>query len=237
MNRREDRDAYTQLGRSLHERHRDQLSTQLSVFQSAVINFANDHGDEIKLNGEFRNKFTQISQLIGIDPLELLLYTSKRNQTKPKDNFLVGLAVRIVEICQLTRDLNGGLISMKELVSILKDTHNVSIEVTEGDIEQSVSMLNTLGNGYEMLTINDKKWLKYTSAIGDSLSNDQKKIYELCGFMGGYVTYRLLRDNYGWDKVRCKTVIDEMIMNGFLWVDTQAPRGEYQFWEPSWISN
>ena len=37
--------------------------------------------------------------------------------------------------------------------------------------------------------------------------------------MGGYVTYRLLRDNYGWDKVRYKTVIDEMIMNGFYgWI-------------------
>ncbi|KAG7663558.1 dot2 [[Candida] subhashii] len=184
MNRQEDRDAYTQLGRSLNERHIDQLSTQLSVFQSAVINFANEHGDEIKSNGEFRNKFAQISQSIGIDPLELLLYTSKNK----RENFYVGLVVRIIEICQSTRDLNGGLISLKELISIVKDTHTVHIDINQNDIEQSLSMLNTLGNGYEILTINDKKWLKYTSAIGDNLSIDQKKVYELCGFMGGYVT-------------------------------------------------
>ena len=54
--------------------------------------------------------------------------------------------------------------------------------------------------------------------------------------MGGYVTYRLLRDNYGWDKVRYKTVIDEMIMNGFYGLDSQD-NGEWQYWEPSWISN
>ena len=44
--------------------------------------------------------------------------------------------------------------------------------------------------------------------------------------MGGYVTYRLLRDNYGWDKVRCKTVIDEMIMNGFYgWIHKTMANG------------
>ena len=44
--------------------------------------------------------------------------------------------------------------------------------------------------------------------------------------MGGYVTYRLLRDNYGWDKVRYKTVIDEMIMNGFYgWIHKTMVNG------------
>ena len=49
-----DRDAYLQLGKSLNEQHSNQLSTQLQVFQSALINFANDHGDEISLNLEFK---------------------------------------------------------------------------------------------------------------------------------------------------------------------------------------
>ncbi|EGW32085.1 sucrose non-fermenting [Spathaspora passalidarum NRRL Y-27907] len=234
MNHNDNRDAYSQLGKSLIQRHSDQLSTQLAVFQSALVNFANSHGDEIKSNAEFRNKFTQISQSIGLDPLELLLSTTKNTKSS---NFHVALAVRIVEVCQSTRDLNGGLISLKELKSILQDTHNISIEVSEGDIEQALGMLDTLGKGYQVLTINDKKWLKFTSANGDGISQDEKKVYELCGFMGGYVTYRLLRDNYGWDKVRCKTVIEEMIMNGFLWVDNQGSKGELQFWEPSWISN
>ena len=32
-----DRDAYLQLGKSLNEQHSNQLSTQLQVFQSALI--------------------------------------------------------------------------------------------------------------------------------------------------------------------------------------------------------
>ena len=74
------------------------------------------------------------------------------------------------------------------------------------------------------MIINGKKWLKFSST--ENLSNDQLKIYELCEFMGGYVTYRLLRDNYGWDKVRYKTVIDEMIMNGFYgWIHKTMVNG------------
>lgn len=233
MNHNTDRDAYKQLGQSLNERHSNQLSTQLQVFQSVLINFANDHAEEISLNLEFKNKFTQISQLIGIDPLDLLIYTSK---SKNVTNFHTALAVKIVEICHNTRDLNGGLISVKELISILKDnTSGLVLDITEKDIDNSLASLNNLGKGYEVLFINGKKWLKFSST--ENLSNDQLKIYELCEFMGGFVTYRLLQDNYEWDKVRCKSVIDEMIMNGFLWVDSQDTTGEWKYWEPSWISN
>lgn len=239
-----DRDAYTQLGKYLSERHSDQLSTQLSVFQSALINFASEHGEEITRNPEFRAKFTQMCQLVGVDPLELLIYSNASNKwtnVEKNDNFYVGLSVRIVEVCQQTRDVNGGLISMKELVSRVPENVNLKTSITENDILKALGLLDTLGNGYEIIRVNDHSWLKYASASSSgnngNISNDQRKVHDLCGFMGGYVTYRLLRDNYGWDKLRCKSVIDDMIMNGFLWVDAQGPKGSFQYWEPSWISN
>lgn len=71
-----DRDAYQQLGQRLNQQHSEQLSTQLQVFRSALINFVNDHSNEIKSNAEFRSKFNQISQLIGMDPLDLLIYSN-----------------------------------------------------------------------------------------------------------------------------------------------------------------
>ncbi|KAL6451240.1 SNF8 Vacuolar-sorting protein SNF8 [Candida maltosa Xu316] len=234
-----DLDAYKQLGKSLKELHSSQLSTQLQVFQSALINFANDHPQEISSNLEFKNKFTTICQSVGLDPLDLLLYTNNNNNNNINngDDFHVGLSVKIVEVCKQTRDLNGGLISIKELISILESqvVHGmIKLKITEKDVEKALTNLNVLGKGYDIVMINGKKWLKYSST--DNLSTDQLKIYELCEFMGGFVTYRLLKDNYGWDGTRCKTVIDEMIMNGFLWVDSQGER-EWQFWEPSWISN
>ena len=113
---------------------------------------------------------------------------------------------------------------------------HIQIGVVENDIELALLILNVLGKGYEILNINGKKWLKFSSATGGNLSNDQRNVYEVCGFMGGYVTRRILRDNFGWDALRCKTVVDEMIMNGLLWVDEQGDR-EWMYWEPSWISS
>lgn len=238
-NTRSDRDRYTQLGRYLSELHSGQLSTQLSVFESALINFANDHGDEIRNSNEFRTKFNELCQLIGIDPLELTIYSTSKNPNR-NENFYISLSVKVVEVCQETRDLNGGLISFKELLPRLQNNVNLHSAITESDLLKALDILHKLGNGYEVLTINDKKWLKFSlasSSLNENFTNDQKRVYEVCTFMGGFVTYRLLRDNYGWDKIRCKAVIDEMITNGFLWVDNQGINGEWQYWEPSWISS
>lgn len=230
-----DRGAYVQLGQTLNQRHSDELSAQLSVYQSALINFASEHGDTIKNNTEFRSNFTQMCYLIGVDPLDLLLFLSSK--LKKSENFTLGLTVRIVEICQETRDLNGGLISLKELRSRFQDSLSVPMDISEEDIIKGMTVLGALGKGFEVLVINKKKWIKFSgSSDNKGISNDHKRVYELSEFMGGYVTERLLRDNYGWDKVRLKSVLDDMILNGFLWIDNQGPTGEWQFWEPSWIS-
>lgn len=229
-----DRDAFSRLGESLTQKHSDELSAQLSVFQSVLVNFALEHGESIRTNSEFQAKFTQICHLIGVDPLELLLISESRLKKKP--NLYCGLAIRIVEICQETSDINGGLISMKELRSRLQQELNVPLQVSEGDIMKALSTLIDLGEGLELLTINKKRWIRHFTAAGkNGISSDQQKVYALCEFMGGFVSYRLLRDNYGWDSVRLKTVIDEMIMEGFLWIDSQGEEG-WTFWEPSWIS-
>lgn len=223
-----DRNAYAELGRFLSEKHSDQLSTQLSVLQSAVVNFATDHAEEISNNSEFRTKFSDICQAIGVDPLELWLYSSD----KKSDSFFVGLSVKIVEVCQETRDINGGLISFRELLSRLQSV-NLPATITESDVDKALASLDSLGSGYNVITIHNKKWLNFSASTG-TITNDERSVYEVCTFMGGYATTRLLRDNFGWDKVRCQNVLDDMIMNGFLWLD-KGPK-ESQYWEPSWIS-
>lgn len=235
MNFNADRDTYLRIGKSLVDRHSAQLSAQLAVFQSALINFAIDHGESIKNNSEFRDKFTKMCNVIGVDPLELLLLVD--SASKKKDEFYLGLAVRMVEICQRTRDINGGLISLKELHSRLQETFTVPLQVTEDDLSRALGLLASLGKGYESLRILDVTWIKFSGPAGlGAISNDERKVYELCIFTGGYATHRLLRDNYGWDMIRAKAIIEDMIRNGLLWVDSQGPAGQWQYWEPLWIS-
>lgn len=231
-----DRKIYLKIGKSLVDRHSTQLSAQLAVFQSALINFASEHAAVIKKNPEFRDKFTKMCNSIGVDPLELLLFVD--SSSKKTDAFYMGLAVRVVEICQETRDINGGLISLKELHSRLQETFTVPLKVSEDDVTLSLDLLKGLGKGYETLRISDLLWVKFSGPAGSgTISNDERKIYELCVFTGGYTTHKLLRDNYGWEQVRAKSVIDDMIRNGLLWVDAQGPNGQWQYWEPSWISH
>lgn len=230
-----DRDVYLRIGKSLLERHASQLSAQLAVFHSALVNFAAEHADSIKKNHDFREKFTKMCLLIGVDPLELLLFAD--STTKKSDDFYMGLAVRAVEICQETRDINGGLISVKELHSRLQEAVTVPLQVSEDDVARSLGFLSNLGKDYETLRISDGLWVKFSGpVVSSAISNDQRKVYELCAFTGGYATHGLLRDNYGWEKVRAKTVIDDMIRSGLLWVDAQGADGQWQYWEPSWIS-
>ena len=222
----DDKYRFAELGKLLHQQHADQLSTQLAVFRSALVIFAREHPDDIINDDESRAKFTQVCTLIGIDPLELFMQ-SRRS----KEEFRISVAVRVVEICNDTRAVNGGLIPIKELVSILQQNPDFEAVVTENDVLESVPLLNGLGKGYDTFTINGKSWLKSVS-MSESISNDHKTIYEACEFIGGYITMRILQDNYGWDKVRARSAIDDMIMHGFLWVDNCAGQ-DTMYWVPS----
>ncbi|KAG7192220.1 uncharacterized protein KQ657_001938 [Scheffersomyces spartinae] len=245
---RYNREAYLELGRLINERQSSQLSTQLSVLQSAIVNFSVDHRETIRVNSEFRTKFTRLCQQVGIDPVALLIHSLGAGISdgvdKPQEYYTI-LLLRIVEVCQETRAMNGGLISLKELRSQLNTTSGTSVlelKVTDNDVTKCIEVLKELGNGYEIMQSNNSSWLRFSSITGGSskdggISVDQRNIYEMCLFTGGFVTYRLLHDNYGWDVTRCATIIEEMIMEGLLWLDTQGLKGEWQYWEPSWISN
>lgn len=222
----DDKQRYAQLGQLLHQQHAQQLSTQLAVYRSALVNFARDHPQDIINHDESRAKFTQMCMLIGIDPLELLMQSKTS-----KEAFRTSLAVRVVEICNETRPVNGGVLPLKELVDILQQNPEFEAVATEKDVVECLDLLNGLGKGYETLTINGKSWLKSVS-MSDSITSDHRTIYEACEFLGGYVSLRILEDNCGWDRVRARSAIDDMIMHGFLWVD-HCPGRDTMYWVPT----
>lgn len=219
-----DRAAYSRVGKSLVQKHQQHLDTQLEVLRQALVNFATEHAGEIAASPEFTAKFTQMCVLAGLDPLKLMLLR--------RPSPLLAIAVRLMEFCEQTIHINGGLIAVSDLASQLLD-QEIGLTVTEADITKAVELLQSLGPGYSLITINQQRWLKYSSATDDMLS-DQHKLLELCQFMGGYVTYRLLRDNYGWELDRCRRVVDEMILQALLWIDYGPPNSqELLFWVPS----
>lgn len=49
-------------------------------------------------------------------------------------------------------------------------------------------------------------------------------------FTGGFVTVSMLELNLGWETVRAKTVIDDLLADSLVWVDLQCSEAEY--WSP-----
>lgn len=226
-----DRDAYLRLGKSLAEKQSDELSSQLAILQSALINFATTHSQNISQNAEFRSKYSAICRRVGIDPLDLFLYT---RQKMPNNlDYVTALSVRIVEVCQESRDRNGGLVSLAELCLILNTNQVLTLNIDQGSILEAIKLLESLGNGFLLMTTEGKHWLKFLLAASDAISSNHKRVFEICEFMGGYVTMQLLEDNYQWARARAKLVLDEMIMHGLLWVDLAPSKMETLYWEPS----
>lgn len=208
------------------DKQTEQLSEQLGIFQEKLVDFASRHNEEIKSNPEFRSKFLHMCNNIGIDPLNL--YVGKDKHLFTVNDFIYELSIRIIQICRDTKDLNGGLISFNELLN----TYFKYVTVTEDNLTDAIHLLRDLDGGFEILKIKGGKILR---SIPNELTTDQTKILEVCSIMG-YASVSLLRVNLKWTKVRCKSVLDEMVTNGILWIDSQPRQKEMLFWDPAWIA-
>lgn len=110
---------YASHGEALRSEQISSLQTQLSVFQSLLQQFAVTHAKDIRSNPTFRAEFARMCNAIGVDPLASS--SGKKEGSfwaqmlgRSVNDFYFELAVRIVEVCRATKEVNGGLISVEE---------------------------------------------------------------------------------------------------------------------------
>lgn len=208
------------------QRQTKEYNDQLKLFQEKLIQFAIEHNEELKENIEFKSKFLKMCNTIGIDPLALF---NKDRHLFNVNDYYYEICVKLIQICRDIKDLNGGIVSLEELQKIYFNEANV----TQADIEKSVQMLASLDGGFEIFQIRDH--LKFLRSVPNELTLDQTKVLEVCSVMG-YASINLLHINLNWERVRCKTTLNEMITNGLLWMDNQCGGNEILYWDPSWIT-
>lgn len=105
-------------GQALSAERARQMKLQVSAFKSKLEQFAVKHKKEIQSDPAFRAKFHAMCATIGVDPL-----TSKKgvwSDLLGVGDFYYELAVRIIEICVATRPINGGIMSLRELLPVLQ---------------------------------------------------------------------------------------------------------------------
>lgn len=112
------REAMAQRGEIITAESARKMKLQLQSFQGKLEQFAINHKKEIQRDPAFRAQFHSMCASIGVDPL-----TSRKGKWAELlgvGDYYYELAVRIIEICVATRPMNGGIISLRELLKCLQ---------------------------------------------------------------------------------------------------------------------
>lgn len=226
------REAFSTLSNKLSQQQIDAMHTQVDHFRTALQRFAREHRADILRDPALRGAFVQMCASIGVDPLQGARAGSGKWWTE-----LVGLSewqnelgVQVCDVCIGTRDRNGGLIEMRELVRVLCRMRGVQSGVSEDDVVRAIRSLRPLGAGYEVVAVGDTKFVR---SVPRELDVDQTQLLALAKQNGGQLVEDGVVSTTGWTHERARAGLENMLVrDGMCWIDEQDPRGRV-FWVPS----
>lgn len=102
------------------------------------------------------------------------------------------------------------------------------------DIIRGINALEPLGPGISIATL--PNGTKYIRSIPKELNPDQATVLDIAGITGGVVSVGLLKANLSWEESRSRSVLEELVGEGMVWVDDGAGTGEREYWIPRGIS-
>jgi ESCRT-II complex subunit VPS22 len=147
-------------------------------------------------------------------------------------DFYFNLGVLVVEECRATRAENGGLISLSDLRSRIQKGRGIGsgMTVSDDDIKRAVEALSPLGACFSLMTIGHRSLIR---SVPKELNTDQSTVLEAVQVLG-YVTVSMLQINLTWERPRAHAVVEDLMVEGLVWVDTQA--GENEYWSPAFMT-
>lgn len=148
------------------------------------------------------------------------------------NDFYFNLGVLIVEECRSTRSENGGLISVSDLKARIQKGRGIGggMSVTDDDVKRAVDSLAPLGSCFSIMTIGHRSLIR---SVPKELNTDQSTVLEAIQILG-YVTVSMLQINLGWERPRAHAVVEDLMADSLVWVDTQA--GENEYWSPAFMA-
>ncbi|XP_048598606.1 vacuolar protein sorting-associated protein 22 homolog 1 isoform X2 [Brassica napus] len=215
------RDQYRLLGENVAKLRTDMMKEQLATFKSQLEEFARKHKNDIRKNPSFRAQFHEMCAKVGVDPL-----ASNKGfwaELLGIGDFYYELGVQIIEVCMLTRSLNGGLISLQELCNHLRQRRKKDREaVTEDDCLRAISKLKVLGSGFEVITIGKKKLVR---SVPTELNKDHNQILELAQGQG-FVTVEQVQRRLSWTSGRVIDALETLLEEGLAMIDNGSKDGK-----------
>ncbi|KAG6844487.1 hypothetical protein H0H87_006561 [Tephrocybe sp. NHM501043] len=224
--------SFAQLSSALSQSQVDHLHSQLAHFRTALSRFASTHRDSIKNDPQFRHAFQQMCSSIGVDPLAGPRKGGWWAELLGLGDWQYELGVQIVDVCVSTRERNGGLIEMTELVRLVSKLRGVQGgEITEDDVTQSIKTLQPLGAGYQLVEVGGRKMVR---SVVKELDEDQSVVLAIAQLEGGRVAEDILVEWKGWARERARAALENMVhRDGLCWLDDQDEQHGRAYWVPS----
>ncbi|KAF9466423.1 EAP30/Vps36 family-domain-containing protein [Collybia nuda] len=224
--------SFAQLSTVLSQTQVDQLHSQLNQFRTALAGFASTHRESIKHDPSFRHAFQQMCSSIGVDPLAGPRKGGWWAEMLGLGDWQYELGVQIVDVCVSTRERNGGLIEMSELVRLVGKLRGISGGIiTEDDVVRSIKTLEPLGAGYQVVEIGGRKMVR---SVVKELDDDQSAVLAIAQQEGGRIAEDILVQRRGWAQERARAALENMVYrDGLCWLDDQDEQYGRAYWVPS----
>lgn len=225
--------SFAELSTEISQGQVDLLHAQLAQFRSALASYAASHRDSIRDDPQFRHAFQRMCTSIGVDPLAGPRKGGWWAEMLNLGDWQYELGVQIVDVCVSTRERNGGLIEMGELVRLVSKLRGVKGGViTEDDVVRSIKTLKPLGAGYEVLDVGAGK--KMVRSVPKQLDADQAVVLAIAQEEGGRVSEAALMQRRGWTRERAHAALGNMLLrDGLCWMDEQDDEHGVAYWVPS----
>jgi len=226
--------SFAELSSALSKSQIDHLHAQLAQFRAALANFASTHRDSIKNDPAFRHSFRQMCFSIGVDPLAGPRKGGWWAELLGLGDWQYELGVQIVDICVSTRERNGGMIEISELIRLITKLRGVNPDaITENDITRSIATLQPLQAGYQIIDVGGRRMVR---SIVKELDEDQTIVLVLAQEEGGRIVEDMLVQRKGWTRQRAQAALENMLLrDGLCWLDEQDEQYGQAYWVPSAI--
>ncbi len=238
----------------------------LELLEVKLTDFAQRHQNEIKNDPIFRHRFLQMCAPLGID----VLSSSKQktnifhslfgggNTNNKNDDYYYELAVKCAEVCLVTQNRNGGIMSIQEIQSILlnrKTKMRVTAaaqtssakapphQATLEDIRIAIQQLSILGGGFRTVQLPSSDSTSSSSnnaastttmviSVPTELDNDHMQILSIAqqhGTCTSGITIDELQSQTKWNSAtRVQRAMDLLLQQGMAWMDVY--KGVTYYW-------
>ena len=206
---------YEAIGKKMEETRMSNVKETLNKFQVALAEFAEKHRDKINSDPEFRQQFHTLCKNVGVDPL-----ASNKGfwaDILGVGDFYFELGILIIQICLQSRSVNGGIISLSDLLERVRACRkNSKQKASMDDLRKAIQKLAILGKGYQLIRFREKE--PYLLSLPIELNNDHEDLMDVAQFHG-FTTFNLMNDGYSWSNERFTLAINTLLVEGIIWLD------------------